>query len=353
MARTATQETEEEVLALHPKYGDHVIGHKAQEQQLLGLIHAKRLPHALLITGQKGIGKATLAYRLAKFLLAYREDAGGGLFGDALPPPESLHIAPDHPTARRVMSGSHPDLLVLEGDDIKIDQIRRVPEFLSYTPAESEWRVVIIDSAEAMNRNSANALLKTLEEPPSQAVILLISHNPGALLPTIRSRCRVLRISALDAQGFADVMRRSAPQIDEGNYGKWALLSGTSPGVALELVQGRADELYEEVVRLLSGADTLKLHAFAERFARKDAEAEWQILKRLVLWLIVRMAALDNGLAGEVFSGEREALEGLRASKPGYFWTEMWERAGNLFGETEHLYLDRKQAVITLFRLFL
>lgn len=347
----AAEVLEEEIAVPHPKSSEHLVAHTAQEKLLLSMFNEKRLPHALIFTGQKGIGKATLAYRLARFLLAPQETAGSSLFCDALPP-ESLHITATHPTFRRMIAGGHPDFLTLEGDDIKIEDVRKVPEFLSLTPAESDWRVVIIDCAEAMNRNAANALLKTLEEPPPQAVIILISHNPGALLPTIRSRCRVLRIPSLTQDDFANIMVKIVPQVDRYDYSKWALLSGTSPGVALMLIEGEADKLYEEVLDLFTGKDTLKLHAFADRFARKDAEPQWQILKRLVFWLLPRIASVEAGLSAEVFAGEGEILRNIYASRPVSFWTDAWEKSGRLFAETENLYLDRKQAIISLMRIF-
>ena len=351
MARAAEEAITEDVPVLHPKSSEYLVAHAAQEKLLLSMFNEKRLPHALLFIGQKGIGKATLAYRLARFLLAPQEAAGSSLFGDALPP-ESLHITATHPTFRRIVSGGHPDFLILEGDDIKVEDARKVPDFLSLTPAESDWRVVIIDCAEAMNRNAANALLKTLEEPPQQAVIILISHNPGALLPTIRSRCRVLRVPSLTDNEFAAVMERMAPQVDRHDYGKWALLSGMSPGIALSLVEGEADALYEEVLDLFTAKDTVKLHTFAERFARKDADEQWQILKRLVFWLLARIAAVDAGIVLEVFAGEGEILRNIYSGKPVSFWTEAWDTSGRLFAETENLYLDRKQAIITLMRMF-
>jgi len=349
MPRRAAEETIEDTLVLHPKCTEHLIGHQEQEKLLLAMINEKRLPHALLVAGQRGTGKATLAYRLARFLLSPREDSGSSLFGGTLPL-ESLHVAADSPVFRRVVSGGHPDLLVLEGDDIKIDAARKVLEFLALTPAEGGWRVVIIDCAEAMNRNAANALLKILEEPPPQSVIILISHNPGVLLPTIRSRCRMLRVSPLNETEFAGVVDRIAPHIDRNEYGKWALLSGMSPGVALTLIEGSADTLYEELLDLFTRQDTVKLHAFAERFARKDAEEEWQVLKRLVFWLLARIASASAGIKAEVFTGEGEILRNLYSSKSAQFWTEAYEKGGRLFTETENLYLDRKQAIITLMR---
>lgn len=350
MARHNHEDTEEETASvLRPKCNEHLKGHQKQEKQLLAMINGHRLPHAFLFTGQRGIGKATLAYRLARFLLAEQKDSGNSLFGDPLPA-ESLYIPSNHPTFKRVVSGGHPDLLVLEGDDIKIEEARKVSEFLALTPAESNWRVVIIDCAEAMNRNAANALLKILEEPPSQAVLVLISHNPGQLLPTIRSRCRVLRLSSLGETEFADIVAGAMPQLQAYDYSKWALLSGFSPGVALTLMEGQADALYKELLENVTSKDTVRLHSFAERFARKDAEAQWQVLKRLVFWLITRIASSPAGIGQEVFPGEMETLMRLHASKPYYFWTELWEKTGSIFAETENLYLDRKQAMITLMR---
>ena len=172
--RSAAEEVAEETPRFIPKLSEHLIAHGAAEKQLLALIAAKRLPHALLLTGPRGIGKATLAYRLARFLLA-PPAAGGSLFGEELPA-ESLHVAPAHPTFRRVAAGSHPDLLVLEGRGHQGGGDAQGREFLSLTPAEGEWRVVIIDCADAMNRSAANALLKTLEEPPSAGVAA--AHQP-------------------------------------------------------------------------------------------------------------------------------------------------------------------------------
>jgi DNA polymerase-3 subunit delta' len=352
MAKRSTAERAEEewdVPERHPKRTDHLIAHEEAEKQLLTMINAKRLPHALLITGPRGVGKATLAYRLARFLLAPPEAGAGSLFGDALPP-ESLYIASSHPTFGRVLAGTHPDLLVLEAEDIKVEDARSVSNFLSLTPAESEWRVVVIDSADAMNRSAANALLKTLEEPPARAVLLLVSHNPGSLLPTIRSRCRTLRMHPLDEVNFARIMGQIAPQLSPQECHSLALLSGYSPGVALPLIESKAETLYRELLERISIPDTLKLYEFADRFARKDSDKQWQLFSRLMLWLLARIATVGAGSGAEVFAGEGQVLERLKASKPLDLWTELWEKARRLLADTEHLHLDRKQAVITLLR---
>ncbi len=345
----AAEKIEEEADSLHPKLREHLIGFSAQEKQLLAMINGKSLPHALLITGQRGIGKATLAYRVARFLLSPQEEATDSLFGDSLPP-ESLHIAHTHPTFKRVASGGHPDLLVLDGDDIKVEAARLVPEFLSLTPAESKWRVVIIDSVDVMNRNAANALLKILEEPPAQAVLLLISHNPGALLPTIRSRCRTFRMPKLGEQDFAKILQEIAPEVEMYDYHQWGVLSGYSPGIALTLIENKADSLYKEILELVHAPETLKLHTFADRFARKENERNWKTFTYLVQWLISRIVACGAAEVVEIFPGENQILKRLHLAKPLDTWTELWEKTGNLFYDTEHLHLDRKQAIITLIR---
>jgi len=350
MARRSTaKEANIEADLLHPKNNEKLFAHKEAENRLLAMINAGRLPHALLINGAKGIGKATLAYRLARFLLA-PPDNSGSLFGDALPP-ESLFISHEHPTFKRVVSGGHSDLLVLEGDTIKVEDARKVVEFLALTPAESDRRVVIIDSIDAMNRNAANALLKTLEEPPAQAVLILISHNPGRLLPTILSRCRNLKITPLSEIDFAHVMAHIAPEIAAHDYRTWGVMSGFSPGIALNLIENQADDLYKELLEILLNKDDVKLHAFAERFAKKDGEENWKTLARLLLWLPGRIACVEyDKNFYEVCMSEKSKLLAIGKRKSREDWISLWEKFGKIISQSDGLYLDKKQAVITMIR---
>src|SRR5277367_4475775 len=164
---------------------------ESAERAFLEALDRGKLHHAWLLTGPEGVGKATFAYRVARRLLGATPDARFGPLGSA----------PDHPVSRQVAARSHPDLLVLEraGEDgkarkvIPVDDARRLPEFFSKAPASAPYRVAIVDAVDDMNPNAANALLKTLEEPPERGILLLVSHAPGGLLPTIRSRCRRLR----------------------------------------------------------------------------------------------------------------------------------------------------------------
>src|SRR5439155_4379731 len=179
---------------------------------------------ALLLSGPRGIGKATLAFRLARFVLANGggESALGGLFGDS--DASGLAIAPDSGTFRRVASRGHADLLTVERaydprrrrlrGEIVVDDVREIANFLRLTSAEGGWRVVIIDGADEMNRNSANALLKVLEEPPSRALLLLVAHSPGLLPPTILSRCSKMALSPLDPALVRQLLPRYRPDLD-------------------------------------------------------------------------------------------------------------------------------------------
>lgn len=343
----STEAKEELFDHLHPKWSEQIIGHESQERQILDLINQKRLPHAILLSGEKGIGKATFAYRLAKYLLSPAAPAGDSLFGDALLP-ESLYVQSNSPTARKIILGSHPDMLVVESATIKIEEAREVTQFLSLTPAESDWRVVIIDGAEAMNTNAANALLKTLEEPPAQALIILVSHNHGALLPTIRSRCVNLRFLPLQEQHFAQILGRCVPHIDPKIYHVWAVLSGFSPGMAVTLIQAQADILYKELCVLITQPNTQKWHQFADRFARKESEQEWKTLAYLLQKCISRISLVPYGEISEIFVQEEEILRYLHQQKPPEYWSDWWEQVQIMIHDVDRIYLDKKQTLLTI-----
>ena len=178
---------------IEPRANPLLMGQGEAVARLEAFYRSGRLPHAMILSGPRGVGKATLAFSFARWLLA--QGGAGGLFGAAEPQPD-LAVDPSDAVFRRVASGGHPDLLTLERtvnektgklrDEIIIEDTRAVGAFLRLTPAEGGWRIVVVDAADELNRNSANALLKVLEEPPRQALLLLVAHAPGSLLPTIR-----------------------------------------------------------------------------------------------------------------------------------------------------------------------
>ena len=237
--------------APHPRRRYDFAGHKHVEAELLSAWRSGRFPHALLLGGPQGIGKATLAYRLTRFILA------GGT-GD------NFDISPDHPVAKQVAALSHPDFLVLrrlpaeEGKPlskfIRVEDTRRIVSFLGSTAAYGGWRVCIIDAVEDMNRESANAILKLLEEPPTRALFILVSHTPGRLLPTIRSRCRRIDMKALAIGEITDALRsltNDIPDLDPSRFTSAAEASQGSVARALTLLIGGEGGL--EVLNLTRG----------------------------------------------------------------------------------------------------
>lgn len=245
--------------APHPRETTHLFGQAEAEAAFLQAFNTGRLPHAWLITGPKGIGKATFAWRAARFLLA-SPPGGGGLFG-APSPPNSLDIDPDLQVSRHVRALTHPGLYLLRRgwDDKKkvlraqivVDDMRAMKGFFALSAADGGRRVVIIDDADEMNLNAANALLKVLEEPPAGAVILLISHQPFRLLPTIRSRCRTQRLSPLEP-GDLDLALAAAGGSNAGTDAvALAELAGGSVGAAMQLIHHDGLALYRDIVGLL------------------------------------------------------------------------------------------------------
>lgn len=180
----------------HPRETLDLIGHDEAEAQIIQALQSGRMPHAWLITGPEGIGKATLAFRLARFLL---DGKGVG---------DSLTVAPESSAAHLIAAGSHPDMLVLERTldekkdklhkNIAVDDVRKVAPFLGLTASQGKWRIILVDGADTLSREGQNALLKTLEEPPEHSVLILTAETGSALLPTIRSRTRQLKLGKLD-----------------------------------------------------------------------------------------------------------------------------------------------------------
>lgn len=281
-----------------PRENTALIGHASACALIEGALAEGRMHHAWLITGSKGIGKATLAYHIARTLL------GGG-----------------EGAQRRIATGAHPDLLVIEPEfdekkqeqktEIRVEQVREVGAFLSLTPAESAWRVVIVDSADALNANGANALLKLLEEPPARAVLLLISHTPARLLPTIRSRCRQLRLSPLSPQEFS----RIAGEGEDAEV--YYNLSGGAPGLALELKEWNASTLYSSICALFHGwprVDGGALQALLDAMHKTRVHTAWEVHTRLILKLVGR--AVEQGASQPLIPlvpGEGEAIDRLLA----------------------------------------
>ncbi|HTT80918.1 MAG TPA: DNA polymerase III subunit delta' [Stellaceae bacterium] len=339
-----------------PRANPDLLGHETVERELRRLVAAGRLPHALLICGPRGIGKATLAFRLARYVLAHGagENASPALAGAG----EGLAIPPDSGTFRRVAAGGHADLLTVERawdprrrrlrGEIVIDDTREIAQFLRLTPAEGGWRVVVVDGADEMNRNAANALLKVLEEPPSRALLLLVAHSPGRLLPTLRSRCRRLALAPLAPAIVRRLLTCHRPDLPEAQIDELAALTDGSIGRALDLAAAGGGELYHAIVELLTrddGIDAVALHGFADRLARAEADEAYRAAADLLARIVggLALAAAGGG------AGEGPPLDRLAARVPASRWAEIRAEVDENFSRTDGLNLDRKQAILGAF----
>ena len=347
-----------------PRANPHLYGHAAAEAALLEAYQGGRLAHAWILGGPRGIGKATLAYRFARFLLARPARGGGGGLFAAAPAPASLALASDHPVFRRVASGGHADLLTLERrfdeerrrlkTEIGIEEARTVADFLHLTPAEGGWRVVVIDGAEEMSRNAANAVLKIIEEPPAQALVLMVSHAPGRVLATLRSRCRRLTLKALDETALARVLAERLPELTGQEADLLKRLADGSAGRALALAEEGGLTLFREMMALLAGLprlDTAALHRLADRTAGAQGESAYRTLTELLLWWLARLvrAAGTRQIPTELVAGEG-ALCGRLAAEPRLDrWLEVWEKIGHLLARQDSVNLERKQVVLNAF----
>ena len=331
--------------APHPRETRLLVGQQAAETAFLEAFDADRLHHGWLITGPRGVGKATLAWRIARFLLATPvagETAGGGdggLFGDAAPASaRTLDIAEDHPVARRIAALAEPRLFLLRRawDDkakrlkqvITVDEARKLKSFFNLSAADGGRRVIIVDCADDMNVSAANALLKLLEEPPDDAILLLVSHQPSGLLPTIRSRCRELRCKPLPADQLARAMTAAGSQ-DDGDKAALAELAGGSVGEAMRLANQDGMQAYRDIVELfatLPDLDRSRALKLAESAAGRGKAERFELLLRLFDLFLVRTAR--TGVSGpplvEAAPGESALMQRLSpAPHAGRAWADL------------------------------
>jgi DNA polymerase-3 subunit delta' len=323
----------------HPRATSALVGHEAAERMLLDAYRSGRMPHAWIVGGPAGIGKATLAYRLARFVLAHPDPATAAAAA-------SLAVDPAHPAAKRVAAAAHPDLLVLQRTvnergtlrtAIAVDDARRTVPFFGATAGEGGWRVCIVDSADELNPSSANALLKIIEEPPPRSLLLLVSHAPGRLLPTIRSRCRRLTLAPLArdevVQAAAAASGRPA---DDPELLAAADAADGSVGRALDLVDGDTLALIGRINALLDKLPEVELealHALGDALAGTDAGPLATFTDTVNTWLASRLRAFERDLP--------------RLAQV----AQVWEKVAAAARDVEIYNLERKPLVFSIFGL--
>lgn len=300
--------------APHPRDADALFGQEEAEAGFLAAWGSGRLHSGWIFAGPEGVGKATLAYRIAGSLLAARPGAAA---------PATLGLPPDHPDARLVRSGAHPRLLVLRrGPDdkgrlravIAVEDARSLRDFFGMTAADGGRRVVIVDAADDLNANAANALLKLLEEPPRDATLLLVAHAPWRLLPTIRSRCRTLRLAALGPADLALALAAIGRPEAGADAPRLAALAGGSVGAAVRLADDDGLATYGEIARIVGAAPRMDRPAMirlAESCAgRGGSESRFALVLDLLDLFLARLArtGLVGGPATEATPGEAALL---------------------------------------------
>lgn len=318
---------------LHPRERYDLVGQEAAEQAFCDAWSSGRLHHAWLITGPRGVGKATWAWRAARRVLGARPDDRYGVLGSS----------PDDPVCQTIEAEANPDLLLLRRpyDDkrkrwraeITIDEARRAPEFFSKSAGQGGWRVCLVDAADDMNVNSANALLKTLEEPPHRGILFLLAHSPGRLPATIRSRCRKLDLRPPEAGVTRDWLSAQSDLDDPSAIEAATTLARNAPGRALALIQSGGVSMAREVDSMIRSGAKLSdsdIRRMADQLSAKGSEA-----RRPVFYenLQTRFKDEARSLAAD---GEDPTP-----------WLKAWDEVSALVRDADALYLDAKQTALS------
>ncbi|MEM7301967.1 MAG: DNA polymerase III subunit delta' [Pseudomonadota bacterium] len=328
-----------------------VLGHDQAITSFLNTHKSGRMHHAWLICGPRGIGKATLAFQLARYLFQHPDGQNAS---------ETLSAADESdPDYRQIVSGGHPNLLHLAPpwDEktkkfktrLTVDEVRKVNQFYGLTAGAGGWRITIVDTADDMNANAANALLKTLEEPPKNSLFFVLSNRPGRLLPTIRSRCRKLTLSPLNQDVISQICTAPDMEIGEADattIANAAMHSEGSVRRAIEMLRGNGlqfQSIFEKTVQAPRGStpDWLAIHDLADRLANRTNAADYELFVEMLQNFIGLQVRL--GAVGDVGPGGAD-IETLAR------WSEVWDKTRETASAAEIYNLDKKQVVLSAFQ---
>ncbi|HEY5047622.1 MAG TPA: DNA polymerase III subunit delta' [Rhizomicrobium sp.] len=313
-----------------------LVGHEQALERVSRAIRGGRPPQAWLICGAPGVGKATFAFRVARYLLRYGATDQGA---------QNLSVAANDPAAMLVRAGAHPGLIVLKRGTnaetgkpmtvLGVNEIRKLGNFFGLTSGAGGWRIAIIDTADDMNDNASNALLKILEEPPARALLLLLANSSARLLPTIRSRCQRLQLKPLSDADVEAVLAQRLPGLSDAERAALAALAAGSIGTALKLASNNGAALAAEAERLIDQAgkpDVSAILGLAEKISRMDdgVSAFGQYLAQ-VLTDRVRARAKTNGR--DVFR-----------------WAQLLDKIETNFRRADALYLEPRQTILSAAR---
>lgn len=340
----SSRQTEQQITARRPRETTELFGHREAEAALLNAYRSGRIPHAWLIGGAQGIGKATLAYRMSRFVLSH-----GNPLGDNVRHAETLTVDPSNPIARQVASGAHGGLLTLERSlndkgvmrsVITVDETRETISFFGSTAAVDGWRVCVVDTVDELNPNAANALLKVLEEPPQRSLFLLVSHAPARVLPTILSRCRKLLLRPLAVDDVIQAASRAADlAADDAALVDAAEAAEGSVARALTLLGGDALKLQQRTAALLSTLprlDPRELHALGDALSGSDRVA-----------LTAFVDSVDRWVSERLRTDARDNANLPRLAR----LAEVWEKINRAVRDAETYNLERKPLVFSVFGL--
>jgi DNA polymerase-3 subunit delta' len=353
---------------LTPRTNPFLFGHEAIEQELLERLAANKMPHALILHGPKGIGKSTLAFRLARYLFQQSEDQGG-LFGIADDAEDnentSLNVARETAVFRQVASGGHPDLFTVEcamdekkgtrKASVDVDQIRKVAPFMRMTSNTLDgWRIVVVDDADTMNINAQNALLKILEEPPKKAILILVTHRSGALIPTIRSRCQSMAVKPLNADDCKKVIGMLDTNHSRDDEELFLGYCEGAPGTFAKIIEEGGEECVQDFLDQLKSYPIFEpklTHRFAESYGGYGKDKSFMLLQSYLKWMLRTMVkAKIQGTKLPFFMADHVGVKKLYDELPYMGLLSLHDDLDVLMKTAQMKMLDKRSIILQVFQ---